>query len=75
MTGHHHVETIGTQIDGRDDLWRIVSEDERAPRADVVQIAMSIGIPDVRALCALDEARCAANPTKRAYRGINTTRN
>ena len=48
-----------------------VAEDGRPPGADVVEIALAVGIPQVGAFAARDEARRAADGSKRAHRGVD----
>ena len=52
-----------------------VAEDHGAPGADVVDVALVIGVPQIGALRALDEAWCAANSAEGAHRGIDAPRN
>jgi hypothetical protein len=44
-----------------------VAQDHRAPGADVVDVALAFGVPDVGALRALDEARRAADGAEGAH--------
>jgi hypothetical protein len=48
-----------------------VADDRRPPRADVVDIALAVGIPEVRAFGAGDEARRAAHRTEGAHRRVD----
>ncbi len=50
-------------------------ENERTPRADVIDVLVAIGIEDVRTLPAHDEGRIAAHGTKSANRRIHATGN
>ena len=52
------------------DLWRM-TENRRPPAADVVNVFSSIDIPNLRAFCALNEKRCAADIAKRAHGRIH----
>jgi len=47
-----------------------VAEDERAPGADVVDIFVAVGVPNVRALAAHDVERVAAYTAESADRRI-----
>jgi hypothetical protein len=51
-----------------------VSEDERAPGADEVQVAVAVDIPDPGSLTAGDEGRRAADGAMRTYRAIDAAR-
>src|SRR5690606_9609462 len=55
----------------RDDRGMRVAQDERAPRPDMVEIAGAVGVPDVRAFAARDEARRAADGAERAHRRVH----
>ena len=52
-----------------------VAEDRRSPRADVVDVALAVGVAHVRALAAREEARRAADGAKRAHRRVDAARN
>ncbi len=56
---------------GRDDQWVRVPEDERPPGADVVDVALAVGVPEVRAFAAFEEARRAADGAERAHRRVH----
>ena len=51
-----------------------MAEDERPPGADVVDVAIAIGVPNVRALPANQKGRVAAHGTKGADRRIDSSR-
>src|SRR5204862_342169 len=51
-----------------------VAEDHRAPGADVVDVALALGVDDGRALGAGDEARRAADGAEGAHRGVDAAR-
>ena len=57
--------------DGVDDRRMRVAEDRRPPRSDIVEIALAVGVPQVRAVAARDEAWRAADGTIRAHRRID----
>ena len=44
-----------------------VAQNHRAPRANVIGIALAIGIPHIGALCATDKARCATHRPEGAH--------
>ena len=52
-----------------------MAQDHRAPRADVVDVALVVGVPKISALGAFDKARRAANSAKGAYRRVDAARN
>ena len=54
-----------------DDLWMRVSQQQRPPRPDAVQIAVAVGIVEIRAFTPLDKQRFAAHRPKRAHRRIH----
>ena len=51
-----------------------MSEDERAPGIDEVEVAGAVDVVQVLAGAACDEKRCAAHGAKRAHRRIDATR-
>src|SRR5437763_2639726 len=53
---------------------RSVSKNRRAPAADVINVFLSVDIPDPRAGCALHKKGRAADIPKRADRRIHTAR-
>ena len=61
--------------DGLDDLRIGVAQNQRAPGADVVDVAIAVGVPDVRALAADEERRVAADRTEGADRRIHSAGN
>ena len=52
-----------------------VAEDGGPPRSHVVDVALAVDIPQVRAVAARDEARRAADGAKGAHRRIDARRN
>src|SRR5260370_6366590 len=58
-----------------DNDFRRVTENRGTPTPDVVDIFVSIDVPNCRAGCALDEERFAADVTERAHWRINASRN
>src|SRR5208283_5881485 len=48
-----------------------VPEDCRSPGADVIDVALAVGVPQVRAFAAGEEARRSADRAKRAHRRIH----
>ena len=51
-----------------------VTQNHRAPRADVVDVLLAIGVPKIGALCALHKTRRAAHGAKSAHRRIHAAR-
>ena len=51
-----------------------VAEDERTPRAEVVEVAPAVGVPDARAFAADDERRQSAHGLESAHGGIHAPR-
>ncbi len=52
-----------------------VTEDERTPGADVVDVFVAVGIEDVRSFAALDEGRSAADAAVSAHGGVHAAGN
>src|SRR5438270_161288 len=52
-----------------------MSQDQWSPRADVVEIFVSVCIPDTRALAANDEWRITAHRAKCTHRRVDSARN
>ena len=52
-----------------------VAQDHRTPRADVVDVPLALGVPQIGALRAPDETRRAAHRAKGAHRRIHATGN
>ena len=48
-----------------------MTQNHRAPRADVVDVFLAVGIVEVCALAALEKYRRAADGAKRAYRRVD----
>ncbi len=61
--------------DGLQDLGLGVAEDQRSPRANVVDVLVAISIPHVRAHPAHQKRRGAANGPESADRGIDSAGN
>ncbi len=57
--------------DRRHDRRMRVTENGRPPGADVVEVALAVGVPQVRAFAAREEARRAAHGAKGAHRGVD----
>ncbi len=57
--------------DGGDDRGLRVPEDQRAPGADPVEVAVAVDIDQLAALAALDEDRVAADLAHRADRRVD----
>ena len=80
--GHHDL-AFGRRAEGQavggsllhvgDHVRVCMADDGRAPGADVVDVALVVGIPEVRALGALDEARRAADGTEGTHRRVHAT--
>ena len=51
-----------------------MTEDQRAPREDVVDVAIAVDVDEVRALAALDEERRAADRAEGAHRRADSAR-
>ncbi len=58
-------------LHGRDDLRMGVAEDHGAPGADVVDIALAVGVDRVGPGGAVEEDRIAADAAKRAHRRVH----
>ena len=54
-----------------DDARVAVAEDQRPPRADVVEVAVAVDVEEVRPLAAGDEQRLAADGAERAGRAVD----
>src|SRR5262249_54439905 len=53
--------------------WRAMSEDQRSPRADVIDIGVAVGIIDSGAVAAHNEQRCAADAAESSNGRVHTT--
>ena len=60
--------------DRRDDVRVRVPGDQRAPRADVVDVAVAVDVDQLGALAALDEDRVAADRAHRPHRRVDAAR-
>src|SRR2546428_12344939 len=58
-------------VDGRNDGRRGVAEDERAPRAEEVQIGAAVDVPDPRPLSVRDEERVTADSAERPHGAVD----
>src|SRR5260370_34729885 len=58
-------------VDGLDDRWVGVAEDERAEGAHVIDIASAIGVPDERPLATHQDRGLASDGPVRAYRAVD----
>jgi hypothetical protein len=52
---------------GLNDFWMRVAENQRAPRANVIDVFVSIGVPQARPGCSLNDDGIAAHGAKRAH--------
>ena len=59
-------------LDRRDDGGMRVTEDERPPRADVVDVVAAVGVDDVGPGAASDEARGASDTLEGPYRAVDS---
>ena len=59
----------------RQNLGMAVAQQQRAPRADVVDVLVAVDVEDVAALAARDEERIAAHAAKGAHRRIDAAGN
>ena len=58
-------------LDGFDHGRKGVAQNHRAPGAEVVDVAVAVGVVEIRALGALDEGRRAAHGAKGAHRRVD----
>src|SRR5262249_4356525 len=58
-------------LDGANDRGMRVTDDRRSPRADIIDIARSVGVPQIRAFAAREEARRSSHRAKRAHRRVD----
>ena len=56
---------------GFDDFGMGVTQNHRAPGADVIDIFFAVGVVEIRALAALEKYRRTADGAKRAHRRIH----
>ena len=61
-------------LDGRDDLRVRMTQDQRAPRADEVEILAAVGIRDHGAGRRPDHERCASDAAERAHGRVHAAR-
>jgi hypothetical protein len=47
-----------------------VAQNQRSPRADVVDVLVSVGVPQARTGCSIDNDGFAAHGAKRAYGAV-----
>ena len=62
------------RFDRGDDGRMRVAEDQRPPGADVVDVAVAVDVPQIRALAALDDDRLAADAAERPRRAVHAAR-
>src|SRR5262249_33426973 len=60
-------------LDGPHDPWMAVAQDERAPRADIIEIGIAVEIVEVSALAASDEDRLAPDAAEGPGRTVHPT--
>jgi len=48
-----------------------MSENERSPGADIIEVFATVGVPNAAAFTAYYEGGCAADGAKRAHRGVD----
>jgi len=58
---------------GINDLWMRMPENQRSPRANVVNQAISVRVDQMRARGRFDEAGCATDAAERSHGAIYTT--
>jgi len=63
--------SAGLVTNGVHHRWVCMSQNQRAPGTDIVDVAVAIGIPEAGALAAFDNQRVAADGLKRAHRTID----
>src|SRR2546427_7408268 len=61
-------------LESVENYGRRVSEDERSPRENEVNVFVTIDIPDPRALAACDNDRLSSNSAKCAYGRVHSAR-
>src|ERR1051325_5676985 len=66
---------LGRVLDGFYDFWMRMAEYRWPPRADIVDILVSIHVTNTRPLGLVDEKRLPSNRPKRAHRRIHSARN
>jgi len=64
----------GGALDGFDNRRMRVPEDRRAPRLHVVDVAVAVGVEEVRTFRAVDEERIAADRRERTHRRVDASR-
>ena len=65
------VPALGRRDDRREHRGVGVAEDERPPRAHVVDVVVAVDVDDLGAVAALDEDRVAADGAHRAHRRVD----
>ena len=50
-----------------------MAQDHRAPRADVIDVLLAVGVPKIGAMGTLHKARCTAHSAKGAHGGVDAT--
>ena len=67
--GRHAVTRAAARLlgNGLNDLRMRVAQNQRSPRADVIDVFVSVGVPQARTGCAIDDDGLAAHGAKRAH--------
>ena len=65
------VPRAAAACDGGDDRRMGMPQDQRSPRADVVDVAVAVEVVEIGALAALEKNRLAADAAKRPGRAIH----
>src|SRR5262249_15400189 len=53
------------------DFRRPMSEDQRSPRTDIINVFFPVDVPNMRTVTAIDEERLAADGTERPNRRVH----
>src|SRR3990172_642574 len=62
------------RVEGRDDCRMAMAEDHRSPRADVIDVAVAVDVPQIGTRAALDNHRLAANGSERPRGAVDAAR-
>ena len=65
----------GSFLNGANNLWTGMSQNQRPPGTDKIDILLSININDIRSRAARDEAWKTADGLPRSHRAIHSARN
>ena len=57
---------------GLNDFRMRVAQNQRSPRADVIDVFVSVGVPQARTGCAIDDDGLAAHGAKRAHGTVHS---